>query len=61
MPIVIVKMLEGRTIEQKRGLVEAVTEAVVKHTGAPPDQVDVIIEDQPRTNWAKAGTLFSDK
>jgi len=34
---------------------------VVKHAGAPEDQVGVIIEDYPRTNWAKAGTLFSDK
>jgi 4-oxalocrotonate tautomerase len=61
MPLVIVKMLEGRTMEQKRGLVEAVTEAVMKHTGAPADAIDVIIEDHPRSNWAKAGKLYSDK
>jgi 4-oxalocrotonate tautomerase len=61
MPVVIVKMLEGRTIEQKRGLVEAVTEAVMKHTGAPADAIDVIIEDHPRGNWAKAGKLYSEK
>ena len=61
MPLVIVKMLEGRNVEQKRGLAAAITEAVVKHTGAAADQVDVIIEDYPRTNWAKAGTLYADK
>jgi 4-oxalocrotonate tautomerase len=61
MPVVIVKMLEGRTVEQKRGLAEAITEAVVKHTGAPAEAVDVIIEDHPRTDWAKAGKLYSDK
>ena len=61
MPLIIVKMLEGRTVEQKRGLASAITEAVVKHTGAPEDQVDVIIEDYPRTNWAKAGKLYSDR
>ena len=61
MPVVIVKMLEGRTIEQKRGLVEAVTEAVMKHTGAPAEHIDVIIEDRPRSNWAKAGKLYSEK
>jgi 4-oxalocrotonate tautomerase len=60
-PLIIVKMLEGRTVEQKRGLATAITEAVVTHTGAPADQVDVIIEDYPRTNWAKAGTLYSDR
>ena len=60
MPVVIVKMLEGRTIEQKRGLVEAVTEAVMEHTGAPAEAVDVIIEEHPRSNWAKAGKLYSE-
>jgi len=61
MPVVIVKMLEGRTAEQKRSLVEAVTEAVVKHTGAAAEHVDVIIEDHARTDWAKGGKLYSDK
>ena len=55
MPLVIVKMLEGRTVEQKRRLVTAITEAVVKHTGAPEDQVDVIIEDYPRRTGRKPG------
>ena len=35
MPIVTVKMLEGRTDEQKRALCEKVTEAVAETTGAP--------------------------
>ena len=61
MPVVIVKMLEGRTVEQKRGLAEAITEAVMKHTGAPAEAVDVIIEDHPRTDWAKGGKLYADK
>jgi 4-oxalocrotonate tautomerase len=61
MPLVIVKMLEGRSVEQKRRLVKEITNVVVKFTGAPEEQVDVIIEDYARENWAKAGTLFSDK
>jgi 4-oxalocrotonate tautomerase len=61
MPLVIVKLLEGRTVEQKRALVTAITDAVVEHIGAPVEHVDVIIEDHPRTNWAHAGTLYSDK
>ena len=60
-PLVVVKMLEGRSVEQKRRLVREITDVVVKFTGAPQDQVDVIIEDYPRENWAKAGTLYSDK
>lgn len=61
MPVIIVKMLEGRSVEQKRRLVKAVTEVVSKYTGASEDQVDVIIEDYPRENWAKAGKLFCDQ
>ncbi len=60
-PLIVVKMLEGRSVEQKRRLVREITDVVVKFTGAPEDQVDVIIEDYPKENWAKAGTLFSDK
>jgi len=60
-PLVVVKMLEGRSVEQKRRLVREITDVVVKFTGAPEDQVDVIIEDYPRENWAKAGALYSDK
>ena len=61
MPLVIVKMLEGRSVEQKRRLAREITNVVVKFTGAPEEQVDVIIEDYARENWAKAGVLFTDK
>ena len=61
MPLVIVKMLTGRTTEQKRLLAQEITEVVTRVTGAPVEQVDVIIEDHARENWAKAGTLFCDK
>ncbi len=61
MPLIVVKMLEGRSIEQKRRLAREITNVVTKFTGATEDQVDVIIEDYPRENWAKGGTLFYDK
>jgi 4-oxalocrotonate tautomerase len=60
-PFIVVKMLEGRSVEQKRRLVREITDVVVKFTGAPEDQVDVVIEDYSRENWAKGGTLFCDK
>jgi 4-oxalocrotonate tautomerase len=61
MPLVIVKMLVGRTAEQKRQLAQEVTEVVARVSGAPVDKVDVIIEDHPRENWASGGRLYSDK
>lgn len=39
MPYVTVKMLEGRTDEQKRNLVEKVTEAVKETTGASEEKL----------------------
>jgi 4-oxalocrotonate tautomerase len=54
-------MLEGRSVEQKRRLVKEMTTVVAKFTGAPEEQVDVVIEDYARENWAKGGVLFYDK
>jgi 4-oxalocrotonate tautomerase len=61
MPLVIVKMLDGRTVEQKRQMAAEITETVVRVAGTTIDQVDVVFEDYPKESWAKAGTLFSDK
>ncbi len=61
MPLVTVKALEGRTIEQKRGLVEDITEAVVKNFKVEPESVTVDIIEFSRDNLAKAGKLFVDR
>lgn len=61
MPLVVVKMLEGRSLDQKRQMVEEITDTIVRVAGTSIDQVDVVFEEYPRENWAKAGTLFSDK
>ncbi len=59
MPVVIVEMWEGRTIEQKRQLAEGITSAFVR-IGTAADQVHVIMKDNPRHNWATGGKLASD-
>ncbi len=60
MPQVFVEAIEGRTIEQKRGLVKDITEAVVKNFKVTPDNVSVVIHELSRENIARAGRLFSD-
>ena len=60
MPEVVVFLLEGRTPEQKRGLVTEITAAVVKNCKVPPDAVTVSIMETPRNNKAKGGVLFSE-
>ncbi|MEK4523276.1 2-hydroxymuconate tautomerase [Psychrobacillus sp. FSL W7-1457] len=61
MPYVTVKMLEGRSDEQKRELVEKVTAVVAETTNAPVENVVVFIEEMPKNHYAVAGTLLSDK
>ena len=59
MPVVIVEMWEGRTIEKKKQLVEDITAAFVK-IGTPADQVHIILKDNPKHNWASGGKLASE-
>lgn len=60
MPEVVVYMLEGRTLEQKRGLIKDITEAVVKNAGAKADAVTVSLVESPKTAKGKGGVLFSE-
>jgi 4-oxalocrotonate tautomerase len=59
MPLVTIHMLEGRTVEQKRQLVESITAVVAEKINTPPEHVTIIIRDVPKHNWASGGKLFS--
>lgn len=61
MPVVTVQLWEGRTLEQKRALVRAITEAMIEHAGARPDALHVILQEIPRENWGRAGVLGIDR
>jgi 4-oxalocrotonate tautomerase len=60
MPYVTIKMLEGRTDEQKKALVEKVTEAVAETTGASKDKIVVFIEEMSKNHYAVGGKRLSD-
>lgn len=60
MPLVIIEADEGRTIEQKRGLVKDITDAVCKNFKTPPEAVTILIHDGKKENRAKAGKLAID-
>lgn len=60
MPSYHVEMMEGRTIEQKKQLVEAITRVSVEILGGTADAVDIIITDIKRENWATGGQLWSE-
>ena len=61
MPIVQIEMFEGRTLEQKRALVEKVTEAICETVNTSKDNVSIIIREMSKENYSKGGVLFSDK
>ncbi len=60
MPVVTVEMWEGRTIEQKKQLVEGIT-SVMANLGISPQAVHIIIKDVPKHNWATGGKLASEE
>jgi 4-oxalocrotonate tautomerase len=61
MPLVNVHMAKGRTPEQKKALMSAITEAMVEHIGAPRDSVRVWITEMENTDFMAAGELLADK
>lgn len=61
MPIITVKMLEGRTDEQKKALVEKVTDVVAETTGAPKENIFIVIEEMASNHYATGGVRISDR
>ena len=60
MPLVTIKIIEGRTVEQKRGMAMDVTAAIVKNIGCSPEAIHIDIIDLKKENYAQGGELFSD-
>lgn len=61
MPIVNIKIVEGRTIEQKREMSQKVTEAIANSLGIPTSAVWITIEDLKPENLCQGGELRIDK
>lgn len=61
MPTIRVELFAGRTVEQKRALAQALTEATVRTLGGSPDGVDIVFFDIERHDWSTGGQLWSDK
>jgi len=61
MPEVFVYAIEGRSLDQKRGLVKDITDAVVRNFNVTADAVMVQIVESSKTSKAKGGKLFSER
>lgn len=59
MTVVTVEMWENLSIDQKRQLAKDITDAFVK-LGVPPENVNIILRENPKSCWAVSGKLCSD-
>ncbi|UXV33994.1 4-oxalocrotonate tautomerase [Staphylococcus sp. IVB6181] len=61
MPIVNIKLIEGRTDEQLKALVKAVTDAVEKTTNADRNAISVVLEEMKPNHYGVGGVRKSDQ
>lgn len=61
MPYVTIVLREGRSVDQKREMVKAVTDAIVRTTNAKPEAVHIVVHDEPAQNLAHSGQLLLDR
>lgn len=61
MPLVQVTMLEGRTTDQKRKLVQRITDAMVDEAGAGREAIVVAFHEVSNESYASGGVLMADK
>ncbi|MBX5466179.1 MAG: 4-oxalocrotonate tautomerase family protein [Firmicutes bacterium] len=60
MPLAQIHILEGRSPEQKRQLMEEVTAAICRTLGAAPETVRVLVYELPKTHWAVGGVPMAE-
>ena len=51
MPIISVKLIKGRTPEQKRALIRELAEGTMRAIGAPEQSIRVILTEIEAENW----------
>ena len=61
MPHIQITMLEGRTPEQKRKIVERITDTMVEETGTAREGVSIAFVDVSPASFARGGTLVLDR
>jgi 4-oxalocrotonate tautomerase len=61
MPLIEVHLLEGRTDEQKKALLGAITKAVQESIGSPLETIRVWIEEFSPKDYMSAGDWYGDK
>ncbi|ALS01579.1 4-oxalocrotonate tautomerase [Enterococcus silesiacus] len=55
MPFIHVELVEGRSEEQLTNMVKEITEVVSKNTGAPKENIHVIVNEMKKGRYAQGG------
>ena len=61
MPLIEVHLLEGRTDDQKKALLVALTKAVQDSIGAPLDTIRIWIQEFSPKEYMASGVLAADR
>lgn len=61
MPLVHIDLLEGRSEEQLKNLVQDVTAAIAKDANVPAERIHVVLNEMKPNRYGVGGTLQSDK
>ncbi|MFZ3170605.1 MAG: 2-hydroxymuconate tautomerase [Carboxydocellales bacterium] len=61
MPVIEVKMLSGRSAEQRKEIVRQITDVMVNVAGARKEAVSVILHESSPEHYAVGGELFAEK
>jgi 4-oxalocrotonate tautomerase len=61
MPEITISMAAGRTDEQKKGMMQDITQALVKHLGVDPEAVVIQINEAPLHHKMKGGKTFVER
>ena len=61
MPLIEVTMVEGRSADQLRALISALTTAAVDTVDAPRETVRVVVREVPATHWAAGDVTIAER
>jgi len=60
MPIVTIKTVEGISLDEKRLLIERITDVMKEVLGKNPETTHIIIEEVPPENWGLRGKTVAN-
>lgn len=61
MPLIQVTLVQGRTPEQVRALISALTQAAAHTVDAPVESIRVVVREVPATHWAAGDVTIAER